>query len=271
MFFCMYAGKPNLRLPLNTCNQVVINEVCSPSPVQTPSCEVSSQSTVTSPQISQSETFHWPDVQELRSKYTDPPCSKVTRSCTVPNGMLERSMNIYNGCSHKYSSSSDLHKALSDSNRTQSERVYKGRCPSVEDWPQPRSQPKLQPLLCRWSSLDHMLGSLPLNGVQNLQESIRTSYTAGNLQDGDSLLLEGLDCTAKSAVLSSGKVSESNLVKSLREKFQSLSTSSWICELCTVLLSGNVTSVYLTVWCFSTTPFTVFSPKRKLTCSVISA
>lgn len=229
MFFCMCAGKPNLRLPLNTCNQVVINEVCSPSPVQSPDCGASSQSTVTCPQSPQSEAFDWPDVQELRSKYTEPSRSKVTRSCTVPNRMLEHSMNMCNGCSHKYSSFSDIHKALSDS-RTQSERVYKGRCPQVEDWPQAGSRSKLQPLLCRWNSLDHMLGSLPLSEVQNLQEPVRTSYFTGKVQDGDRLLQESLDCAAKSAVLSSGKFSESNLVKSLREKFQSLSASSWICE-----------------------------------------
>lgn len=223
MFFCMYTGKANLRLPLNTCSQVVISEVCSPSPVQSPNCGASSQSTVSCPQSSQSETFHWPDVQELRSKYTEPSRSKVTRSCTIPNGMLERPTNMCDGCSHKYSSFSDLHKALLDT-RTQS--LYKGRCPSVEDWPQVGSQPKLQPLLCRWSSLDHMLGSLPLSEVQNFQEPMRTSHTASKLQDGDSLLQEGLDCAAKSAALSSGKMSESNVVKSLREKFQGLSTSS---------------------------------------------
>ncbi|GLD62530.1 pleckstrin homology domain-containing family G member 3-like isoform X1 [Lates japonicus] len=209
-------GKPNLRLPLVACDQMVIHEVHSPSPVQTPSSGASSQSTVTCPQSPQSpqspqpETFHWPDVQELRSKYTASPNSlKVTHSCT--NGMSECCSNMCNGCSHKYHSSIDLHKALRDCPRTQSESS-----PVGEDWPQPR----LQPLLCRWSSLDHMLGSFPLHDVQNLQEPGRTCYTADRENQHDQ------DCAAKSAVLSSGKISESNLVKSLREKFQSLSTSS---------------------------------------------
>ncbi|XP_040916429.1 pleckstrin homology domain-containing family G member 3 isoform X3 [Toxotes jaculatrix] len=206
-------GKPNLKLPSFSCDQMVIHEVSSPSPVQTPSSGASSQSTVTCPQSPQSETFHWPDVQELRSKYTEPPhYSKITRSHTI-----ECCTNMCNGHSLKYNSSSDLHKALADCSRTQTER-----CQMVEDWPQSQSQP----LLCRWSSLDHMLGSLPLHEVQNLQEPMRTCYTAGKLQDGDSLPQDDLDCAAKSAVLSSGKMSESNLVKSLREKFQSLSTSS---------------------------------------------
>ncbi|XP_041810492.1 pleckstrin homology domain-containing family G member 3 isoform X3 [Chelmon rostratus] len=228
-------GKPNLRLPLNTCDQAVIQEECPPSPVKTPSTGASSQSTLTCPQSPQSDAFHWPDVQELRTKYAKTPhSSKVTRSCTVPNGMLECCMNRCNGCSHKYNSSSDLHRALTDCSRTQSETVYKEQCPVEVDWHQP--QPRLQPLLCRWSSLDHMLGSLPLHEVQNLQEPVRTCNTAsqtslitkdtGKQRDEDKVLQEGSDCPTKSAVLSSGKMTESNLVKSLREKFQSLSTSS---------------------------------------------
>ncbi|XP_042244280.1 pleckstrin homology domain-containing family G member 3 isoform X3 [Thunnus maccoyii] len=228
-------GKPNLRLALNTCDQTVIHELRSPSPVQTPSSGASSQSTVTGPQSTESDTFHWPDVQELRTKYTPfkleteaSHSSKVDHSCIVPNGTLECCTNRCNGCSHRYSSSSDLHKALTDSPTTQS--------PTIEDWTQPQSRTRLQPLLCRWSSLDHMLGSLPLHEVQNLQDPVRSCYTSsqvslitretGKLQDGDHLLQEGLDCPTKPAVLTSGKVSESNLVKSLREKFQSLSTSS---------------------------------------------
>lgn len=228
-------GKPNLRLALNTCDQTVIHELRSPSPVQTPSSGASSQSTVTGPQSTESDTFHWPDVQELRTKYTPfkleteaSHSAKVDHSCIVPNGTLECCTNRCNGCSHRYSSSSDLHKALTDSPTTQS--------PTVEDWTQPQSRTRLQPLLCRWSSLDHMLGSLPLHEVQNLQDPVRSCYTSSQvslitretskLQDGDHLLQEGLDCPTKPAVLTSGKVSESNLVKSLREKFQSLSTSS---------------------------------------------
>lgn len=212
--FCIYAGKPNLKLALNTCDQAVIHELTSPSPVQTPSSGASSQSTVTCPQSPESDTFHWPDVQELRSKYTS------------SNRMQGCCMNRCTGCSHMYNSCT----TLTD-------------CPSMpssmsEDWTQPQSRPQLQPPLCRWNSLDHMLGSLPLHEVQNLQDPVRSCYTSSQvslisketpskLQDGDPVLQESLDCPTKSPVLSSGKVSESNLVKSLREKFQSLSTSSW--------------------------------------------
>ncbi|KAM9354873.1 LOW QUALITY PROTEIN: pleckstrin homology domain-containing family G member 3-like [Pholidichthys leucotaenia] len=195
-------GKPNLRLSLKVCDQEVIHEVRSPSPVQTPSSGTSSQNTVIGSQTPQTETFLWPDVQELRSKYSKTShSSRMTHSCTVPN-----EIDICNGCSHKYNSSSDLHTSPTDSLRKQ---------PESEDWPQHRAKPRLNSLLCRWSSLDHMLGSLPSHEVENLQKPVRTC-----LEDGDNLQ-EALDGTAKSE-----KTSESNLVKSLRDKFQSLSTSS---------------------------------------------
>ncbi|XP_035023667.2 pleckstrin homology domain-containing family G member 3 isoform X4 [Hippoglossus stenolepis] len=202
-------GKHSLRLPLIGSDQMVIHEVRSPSPVQTPSSGAISQSSDTCPQSSQTERFHWPDVQELRSKYTH--SSKLTDSCTM--GMLECCSSVCNGCSHKYSSSSDLHKALTD-------RTHCEKGPAVEDWPQP--QPRPQPLLCRWSSLDH-IGSLPLHEVQNLQDPVRSCCTAGKLQDLDHLTQDDPGCAEKSSIFSSGKMSESNLVKSLREKFQSLS------------------------------------------------
>uniref|UniRef100_A0A665UWZ6 Uncharacterized protein n=1 Tax=Echeneis naucrates TaxID=173247 RepID=A0A665UWZ6_ECHNA len=218
VFFCflcvyIYAGKPNMRLPSVASDQIVIHEMHSPSPAQTPSSG-SSQSTVICPQSPQSETFYWPDVQELRSKYTEPLHSaKGAHSGAI--GMFECCTNMYNGCSHKCNSSSDLRKALTDCPSTQSQR-----CPVVEDWPKCQSQPRLQPLLYRWSSLDHMLGSRPLHEVQNLQEPVRGPYTT------DILRQDGLNRAAKSAAVSSGKTSESNVVKSLREKFQNLSTSS---------------------------------------------
>lgn len=225
-FLHMFAGKTNLRLPLNTCDQALILEECSPSPVQTPRSGPSSQIMHTCSQSAQSDTFHWPDVQELRTKYTSQ-SSKLTCSCLASNGVLKCCTNRYHGCSNKYNSSSDLHGALTERLRTHSEIVYKERCPVTEDWPQ------LPPLLCRWSSLDHMLGSLPLHEMQNLQQPMRNCYTGsqvslretGRLHDEDRLPQQGSDCSSKSAAL---KLAENNLVKSMREKFQSLSTSSWI-------------------------------------------
>ncbi|MED6257777.1 hypothetical protein ATANTOWER_031229 [Ataeniobius toweri] len=197
-------GKPNLRLPINSCDQEVIHEVCSPSLDQTPASPADSQGTVISPHSPQSETFHWPHVHELRSKYTDISHSVKTHCfCTEPDG-------IKASCtSHKYRSSSDLHIASTDCCQ---------KCLKVEDWP----QQKKRSLLSRWSSLDHMLGSVPLHEVQNLQESARTCSLCDRIQDENRPLQDVHNSTKP---LSSGKSSESNLVKSLREKFQSLSTS----------------------------------------------
>ncbi|KAM3871344.1 LOW QUALITY PROTEIN: pleckstrin homology domain-containing family G member 3-like [Diretmus argenteus] len=268
-------SKPNMTLPLNTYDQVIIHELHSPSPDQTPSSGTSSEVT-SNPLLAtiphspvQSEPFHWPDVQELRSKYTHPRLdpgashrSKVSRSCSIPERMLEyctdRFSSSWNttGYSPSCNGSSGLHKPLTDSLESQSGTVNQGWSPVLEDWLQPQAQP--QSTLCRWSSLDHMLGTLPLHEVQNLQEPMRTCCKAGQatllnehkviilerasgdklgeqeimtrgesqIQDKGSLLHEGLDCAKKSAVPSSGKKTESNLVKNLREKFQSLSSSS---------------------------------------------
>uniref|UniRef100_A0A672I3Y0 Uncharacterized protein n=1 Tax=Salarias fasciatus TaxID=181472 RepID=A0A672I3Y0_SALFA len=209
-------GKPSLRLPLNSCDQSVIHEVHSPDPIPPPSSGSSSQDTLTSPQSPQPEAFHWPDVQELRSKYASGPHSKISRSNTVPNGMLECSRDGSNGCSVRCSSCLDLHKGLTDCPGSES-----GRSAAVGDVPQTQAQ--LHPLLCRWSSLDHVVTSLPLHEVQNLQEPVRTGSPV-RLQDRD-LRRDGVEGAPKAAALSSGKTSESNLVKSLRQKFQSLGSS----------------------------------------------
>ncbi|XP_077411472.1 pleckstrin homology domain-containing family G member 3-like isoform X2 [Vanacampus margaritifer] len=204
--------KPNLRLQLTTCEQLSIHEANTPSPVQTPSSAASSRSTLTDPQSPQLENFNWPDVQELRSKYnpsgpdTDP-----------SNGSLECSPV---GCScfpH-----ADPHNDLTPCPGAEPETWYKER--GDQDWPRPRST-----LLCRWSSLDHVLGTLPLHEVQNLQEPVRTCHPCGPASlaaAGDEQVEDSFRCPGKSTALSSAKMSESHLVKSLREKFQSLSTSS---------------------------------------------
>ncbi|XP_033844202.1 pleckstrin homology domain-containing family G member 3 [Periophthalmus magnuspinnatus] len=219
-------GKPNLRLALNVATQAVIHEVRSPSPVQTPSSGLSSHSTLVSPQTPQSENFHWPDVQELRSKYTqdtEANSSKVSQSSTLAHVPLDSTLNRSKKDSPKYSSSSDLHKALADCPRSKSVPVHQGGRFGMEDWPLPKGNS----VLCRWSSLDHMLGSHPLHEVQNLQRPVRGLHTTSQLclasKDSESHLHDGLD---SGAALSSGKMTESNIVKSLREKFLSLSTSS---------------------------------------------
>ncbi|KAM8834277.1 pleckstrin homology domain-containing family G member 3-like [Synchiropus picturatus] len=206
-------GRPPLRLPLNACSPAVIQEVNSPGPLQSPGSGPSSHCTAASPQSPQSETFHWPDVQELRSRYT-PSSPGTPDRCPSSNEMLERSLNRCNSCSRRRSSSSDLHRDFID----------KENCGVEQDWPKARSKS----LLCRWSSLDHMLLS---NEAQNLQDPLRTCQTAliptetNKLHPGENLFPQDLDCSSKPSLQSPGKMAQSHLVKSLREKFQSLSTS----------------------------------------------
>ncbi|XP_077395337.1 pleckstrin homology domain-containing family G member 3-like isoform X2 [Festucalex cinctus] len=203
-------GKPNLRLPLTACEQMAIHEANTPSPVQTPSSAASSRSTVTDPQSPQLDNFHWPDVQELRSKY-----NPGGPDADPSNGSLECSPVRCSFFSH-----ADPQNDLTQCPGAKPER-------GDQDWPRPRSK-----LLCRWSSLDHMLAALPLHEVQNLQEPVRTcrpgspASLASPAQSNDEQAEDSFRCPSKSAAPSSAKMSESHLVKSLREKFQSLSTSS---------------------------------------------
>ncbi|XP_020569229.1 pleckstrin homology domain-containing family G member 3 isoform X2 [Oryzias latipes] len=195
-------GKLGFRLQLNTSSQAVIHEVSSSSPVQTPTATSQDTTCSQSPQL---EMFLWPHVQELRSKYFEPSqFSRVT--CTCRNGkQVGCGTEGCNGSSQKYNSLSDLHKPLSDCNH--SKTIHSDECPVLEGSPQHQTDHPL----CRWSSVDHVIGSLPLNEVQNFQK----------LHDEDGHLQEGLN---GDMVTSSGKASESTFVKALLEKFQSLST-----------------------------------------------
>lgn len=221
-------GKPNLRLALNVTTPAVIHEVSSPSPEQTPSSGVSSHSTLISPHSPQSETFHWPDVQELRSKYAqdaDANSPKGSHNSSLVHTPLCSPLSRGTDSSLKYSSSSDLDKAEGDCRRSKSVPVHQEDRSGLEDWPVQRGRS----VLCRWNSLDHMLGSHPLLEVQNLQRPVRGLHTTSQLclasRDTESSAPDGLNtCTRDD--LASGKIIESNIVKSLREKFQSLSTSS---------------------------------------------
>nr|XP_061824676.1 pleckstrin homology domain-containing family G member 3-like isoform X1 [Nerophis lumbriciformis] len=215
-------GKPSLRLPLNLCEQMVIHEVNSPSPVQTPSSAASSHSTASGQQSPQQENFHWPDVQELRSKYN--PCTPEADNTHPSNGALDCSTDKCNGCSH-----TDPHGEATHCPAGQSDTW----CKETGDQDQPLTRFNV---LCGCSSLDHMLGSYPLHEVQNLQEHAQTccstSPTSSTAQEssvvteGNKLFQDSIDCPPESAGESSAKTSERILVKSLREKFQSLSTSS---------------------------------------------
>nr|XP_029531162.1 pleckstrin homology domain-containing family G member 3-like isoform X3 [Oncorhynchus nerka] len=259
-------GRANLMLSLNSYEQVVVHELRTPSPA--PSLSSGASSRVTSPCPNgppspvQTEIFHWPHVQELRSKYTDPRldpgsshASPVSRSYSVP----ERMESCTEGCSTSWSpagyssscnGSTEMNSALTDSLETTSSMAHRG-VGSV-------GKAKPQPPLCRWNSLDHMLGTLPLHELQNLQVPTRSCCVAGQTTlsnenmviivervpgarpvetggkerveeegskgKGQLKILKSLDC-AKGSPLTSGKNTEGSLVKNLRVKFQNLGST----------------------------------------------
>ncbi|CDQ65941.1 unnamed protein product [Oncorhynchus mykiss] len=249
-------GRANLMLSLNSYEQVVVHELRTPSPA--PSLSSGASSRVTSPCPNgppspvQTEIFHWPHVQELRSKYTDPRldpgsshASPVSRSYSVP----ERMESCTEGCN----GSTEMNSALTDSLETMSSMAHRG-VGSV-------GKAKPQPPLCRWNSLDHMLGTLPLHELQNLQVPTRSCCVAGQTTlpnenkviivervpgarpvetggkerveeegakgKGQLKILKSLDYQycAKASPLTSGKNTEGSLVKNLRVKFQNLGST----------------------------------------------
>ncbi|KAL4656416.1 pleckstrin homology domain-containing family G member 3 isoform X1 [Arapaima gigas] len=99
-------GKPTLTLSLNTYDEVILQELHSPGPTHTSSPthntntgnpQVLSPSRSSKSPLSpvQAESFLWPDVRELRSKYaqrgsdTRTLHSAVSRSCSVPDKILD--------------------------------------------------------------------------------------------------------------------------------------------------------------------------------------
>ncbi|XP_014020645.2 pleckstrin homology domain-containing family G member 3 isoform X3 [Salmo salar] len=261
-------GRPNLTLSLKSYEQVVVHERRTPSPV--PSLNSGASSQVTSPCPNsphnpvQTQSFHWPDVQELRSKYTnhrlDPGSSHpspVSHSCSVPERMQSCTEDFStswspDGYSSSCNCSTDTNSGLTDSLETMSSMDHQGG----------DSVGEAQPRLCRWHSFDHLLGTLPLQELQNLQETMRSCYMAGQAtlpnehkviivervagdgpeETGGKTRVEeqgakgktklkiskSLDyqyCAKRSALTSDKKI-ESSLVKNLRAKFQNLGSNT---------------------------------------------
>ncbi|XP_024293240.1 pleckstrin homology domain-containing family G member 3 isoform X3 [Oncorhynchus tshawytscha] len=265
-------GRPNLTLSLKSYEQVVVHERRTPSPSPVPSLNSGASSQVTSPCPNsphspvQTQSFHWPDVQELRSKYTNHRLdlgsshpSPVSHSCSVPERMQSCTEGFSTSWSPDgYSSScncpTDTNSGLTDSLETMSSMDHQGGGSVGEAQPQPP--------LCRWHSFDHLLGTLPLQELQNLQETMRSCYMAGQAtlpnehkviivervaSDGPEetggktrveeqgakgktklKISKSLDYQycAKRSALTSGKKIESSLVKNLRAKFQNLGSNT---------------------------------------------
>nr|XP_029138415.1 pleckstrin homology domain-containing family G member 3-like isoform X2 [Labrus bergylta] len=113
---CLPKGKPNLTLPLVSHSQASslplspVDQIQSPSPGLT--CSSVGSSRVVSPGRARShsppsptpptENFNWPDVRELRSKYSNPARpqkSTVSRSRSIPEKMSDGGLRRHSSCS----------------------------------------------------------------------------------------------------------------------------------------------------------------------------
>ncbi|XP_049319480.1 pleckstrin homology domain-containing family G member 3 isoform X1 [Astyanax mexicanus] len=130
------------------------------------------------------ESFHWPDVRELRSKYSrhgGQPLP-ISRSCSVPERMLEAAHGHSQSQSHSQSQrscscSTPVYESVVE-NTTQTKATSSSCCRECQEPAEP-AEPKSAAKLCKATSLDHMLGSLHLKQHQNLSEPQRDFYISG--------------------------------------------------------------------------------------------
>ncbi|XP_041131847.1 pleckstrin homology domain-containing family G member 3 isoform X5 [Polyodon spathula] len=181
-------GKPNLTLSLPVYDKVILQELSSspqhkspaqqcPSPVHTPSSSVSprvlspSRPCTKSPLSPvQSESFHWPDVQELRSKYakkeTKSGQSKllsVARSCSVPEKMLE----FPEGRSSNFNSTINIQFGVRGRTASTSAAEHRTSKALQLDKTEGFSHPHAQ--ICRTGSLDQRISGHHLDDFKNLR------------------------------------------------------------------------------------------------------
>ncbi|KAG7466340.1 hypothetical protein MATL_G00163680 [Megalops atlanticus] len=187
-------GKSNLTLSLSPCDQVVLQELKSPSPVHTPRSVTSPR--VLSPSLQRSksplspaltESFNWPDVRELRSKYAPrspnsapPRPSPVSRSCSVPEKMLESDPAAPSATwrHSSYSPSSSCYSPLD----TKAEPTSPSESPVYKPHLNMASGGEGRPgYLCRSGSLDHRLNALDVNELNRIQDNNTNSsyYISG--------------------------------------------------------------------------------------------
>ncbi|KAM3861148.1 pleckstrin homology domain-containing family G member 3 [Diretmus argenteus] len=169
------SGKPNLTLPLASCNPVntlplsPMEQVRSPSPTHTSSSVGSPR--VLSPARAHSksplsppptESFNWPDVRELRSKYVHTDSNRshqapVSRSQSVPERMLDGDLKRCSSCSSGLlpsdGGSGEVSLPKSHLSRDASRRASNTR-------------------LHRTNSLDYRLRGLHLAELQELQDKV---------------------------------------------------------------------------------------------------
>ncbi|XP_035534821.1 pleckstrin homology domain-containing family G member 3-like [Morone saxatilis] len=153
------AGKPNLTLPLVSHKEAASLPL---SPVDPPGRARSRSplSPLTPPQSS-NEGFNWPDVRELRSKYSEK--SFVSRSRSIPEQMFDSGLRRHSSCS-----SSLLPEGAS------------GEVPSYKPRSsQDASREERRKRLHRANSLDPRMSGAQMTELQKLQDQVANSNSDG--------------------------------------------------------------------------------------------
>ncbi|XP_066529562.1 pleckstrin homology domain-containing family G member 3 [Hoplias malabaricus] len=148
--------------------------VSSPSPSPTSSDSSRLQSPSQTPTLSPqspvyTETFHWPDVRELRSKYSrhGSQAHTISRSCSVPDHILEAGPK-HDKVQHSCSCSSPVYESTTPTNVTGT---------ACHEYQGPAGQSRTK--LCKANSADHALMPLHLKKRQSLPEVQRNYYIFG--------------------------------------------------------------------------------------------
>lgn len=153
-------------MPHDSCEHTEQNSPSSS--LNSPHLQSSSRASSLSPQSPvYIESFHWPDVQELRSKYSHrgPQPLQISRSSSVPDQILEAGTN-----QHKAQRSCSC-----------STPVYESQTPAkaaAASFCECQGLPG-QNNLCKANSLDYMLGPLHLKKQQNVPDAQRNYYISG--------------------------------------------------------------------------------------------
>ncbi|MCJ8737034.1 hypothetical protein PDJAM_G00019240 [Pangasius djambal] len=243
-------GMQSLSLSLGSCEHTDSSSSLSPCSLGSPQLQSTIEPPALDPQSPvYTESFNWPDVRELRSKYSNPnpQLVSINRSCSVPDRILEVGRNNPTArrscsCSSPVYDRIDPHTApAKDTTTTHS--MDKG----------PAGQDVVK--LCKSSSLEHMMGPRHFKPQTNLTDIPRNYYISGQAtlpnenkiiiveriiktennglaagkEKKEELLEDQVRClhSDETSILRSFEKTENSqhsLVRNLREKFQNLSS-----------------------------------------------
>lgn len=234
----MCIGMQSSALSIGSCERTDSSSSLSPCSLGSPQL----QSTIRTPTLdSQSpvytESFNWPDVRELRSKYShpNPQLVPINRSCSVPDRILE--VGRKNPTARRSCSCSSPVSDCMDPHTTPSKDTITSN--SMDKGPVGQGV-----TLCKSSSLDHLMAPLHLKQQTNLTDVPRNYYISGQAtlpNENKIIIVERITKTENNGLAAGEErkqelhgdqlrsfekteINQQSLVKNLREKFQNLSS-----------------------------------------------